>query len=189
MRWPPSAMCTCTCCIRRPSCGGTRRYLRNGTGSAPLRGRASDPTAQLPHHPLLRSWAQESRELQLVLASRSHTGEPSAGISGSAGTTLLGRLQHDIRANALPAGGAAPVGSPADGDRSVQIHVCYGARRQVEVLRDAILHVLAADSTLEPRDVVIMTPDLATFAPLLEAVFLGHAEPAAGTRCRRGCPA
>jgi exodeoxyribonuclease V gamma subunit len=56
-------------------------------------------------------------------------------------------------------------------DRSVQIHVTHGARRQVEVVRDAILHVLAADPTLEPRDIVIMTPDLATFAPLLEAAF------------------
>ncbi len=133
-------------------------------------GRASDPTAHLPSHPLLRSWAQESRELQLVLASRDHTSVPSAGESGNADTTLLERLQHDIRSNALPAAGAA-----ADGDRSVQIHVCHGARRQVEVLRDAILHVLAADATLEPRDVAIMTPDLATFSPLLEAVFLGAA--------------
>ena len=132
--------------------------------------RASDPTIHLPRHPLLRSWAQESRELQSVLASRSHTGEPSARTSGDAATTLLGRLQHDIRANALP----APFGMSAGGDRSVQIHVCYGARRQVEVLRDAILHVLAADATLEPRDIVIMTPDLGTFAPLLEAVFLGE---------------
>ena len=172
--------------------GGPRR---NGAGSDAGSGRASDPTAHLPRHPLLRSWAQESRELQLVLASRSYTGEPSAGASGSAGTTLLGRLQHDIRANALPAEGAAPVRDSADGDSSVQIHVCYGARRQVEVLRDAILHVLAADATLEPRDVVIMTPDLATFAPLLEAVFLGRvgsAEPdpdAGGRANRRGFPA
>ncbi len=145
-------------------------------------GRASDPTARLPRHPLLRSWAQESRELQLVLASRNHTTEPSAGASGPAATTLLGRLQQDIRSNTLPAEGAAPVDA-AGWDRSIQIHVCYGARRQVEVLRDAILHVLAADSTLEPRDVVIMTPDLATFAPLLEAVFLGDAaggEPESG---------
>ena len=150
---------------------------RNGTraGSA----RASDPTARLPRHPLLRSWAQESRELQMVLASRNHPGDPSAGASGDMDTTLLGRLQRDIRSNALPAAGAALVDAVAGGDRSVQIHICYGARRQVEVLRDAILHVLAADSTLEPRDVVIMTPDLATFAPLLEAVFLG--ETSAGT--------
>ncbi|MDE0138679.1 MAG: exodeoxyribonuclease V subunit gamma [bacterium] len=131
-------------------------------------GRASDPTAHLPRHPLLRSWAQESRELQLVLASRSYTGDPTAGAQGTAAATLLGRLQHDIRSNALP----APVDATANRDPSVQIHVCYGARRQVEVLRDAILHVLAGDATLEPRDVVIMTPDLATFAPLLEAAFL-----------------
>ena len=149
-------------------------------------GRASDPTAHLPSHPLLRSWAQESRELQLVLASRNHTNEPSADASGNPDTTLLGRLQQDIRSNALPAAGAAPAGATTDRDRSVQIHVCYGARRQVEVLRDAILHVLAADATLEPRDVAIMTPDLTTFAPLLEAVFLGAAGggepgPGAGT--------
>ena len=64
---------------------------------------------------------------------------------------------------------AAAVESGAD--RSIQIHVCHGARRQAEVMRDAVLHVLAADHTLEPRDVVIMTPDLETFAPLLEAAF------------------
>ncbi|MCE2529276.1 MAG: exodeoxyribonuclease V subunit gamma [Acidimicrobiia bacterium] len=138
-------------------------------------GRACDPTAHLPRHPLLRSWAQDSRELQLVLASRDHTSQPSADVSGNADTTLLELLQQDIRSNALPAAGAAPAGALDGGDRSVQIHVCYGARRQVEVLRDAILHVLAADATLEPRDVAIMTPDLATFAPLLEAVFLGAA--------------
>ncbi len=145
--------------------------LAEGNETPTRLGRASDPTAHLPRHPLLRSWAQESRELQLVIAGRNHTSEPSGGPSGTAATTLLGRLQHDIRSNALP----APVEPADDGDRSVQIHVCYGARRQVEVLRDAILHVLAADRTLEPRDVVIMTPDLATFAPLLEAVFLGKA--------------
>ncbi len=148
-------------------------------------GRDSDPTVHLPRHLLLRSWAQESRELQLVLAGRNHTGEASAGERQTAATSLLGRLQQDIRSNTVPAESAAAPGAASDGDRSVQIHVCYGARRQVEVLRDAILHVLAADTTLEPRDVVIMTPDLDTFAPLLEAVFLGEAgiddaDPAAG---------
>jgi len=146
---------------------------RDGVDAGSARG--SDPSAHLPRHPLLRSWAQESRELQLVLASRSYTGEPSVGVSGSAGTTLLGRLQQDIRSNILPTRQTAAIDAAGDEDRSVQVHVCYGARRQVEVLRDAILHALAADATLEPRDVVIMTPDLGTFAPLLEAVFLGKA--------------
>ena len=156
---------------------------RGGIGAAPRR--ASDPTAQSAS-PSAAAFlgAGEPR-------APAGPGEPQLygrtirrSIGRSAGTTLLGRLQHDIRANALPAEWRRP-GSvdSADGDSSVQIHVCYGARRQVEVLRDAILHVLAADATLEPRDVVIMTPDLATFAPLLEAVFLGRvgsAEPDPG---------
>ena len=57
------------------------------------------------------------------------------------------------------------------GDRSVQVHACHGRARQVEVLRDAILHLLADDPTLEPRDVIVMCPDIETFAPLIQATF------------------
>jgi exodeoxyribonuclease V gamma subunit len=43
-------------------------------------------------------------------------------------------------------------------------------------MRDAILHLLAADPTLEPRDVIVMCPDIETFAPLIHATF-GSSEP------------
>ena len=52
-----------------------------------------------------------------------------------------------------------------------QVHACHGRARQVEVLRDAILHLLADDPTLEPRDVIVMCPDIETFAPLIHATF------------------
>src|SRR5205085_925279 len=76
------------------------------------------------------------------------------------------------------------------GDRSLQIHACHGRARQVEVLRDAILHLLADDPTLEPRDVIVMCPDIETFAPLIHATFGAGdpdeeedgAAPAPGTR-------
>ena len=61
--------------------------------------------------------------------------------------------------------------SPARADRSVQIHACHGRARQVEVVRDAILHLLEEDPTLEPRDVIVMCPDIETFAPLIQATF------------------
>src|SRR5581483_6618034 len=38
-------------------------------------------------------------------------------------------------------------------------------------LRDAVLHLLAEDDTLEPRDVIVMCPDIETFAPLIQATF------------------
>ena len=56
-------------------------------------------------------------------------------------------------------------------DRSVQVHACHGRARQVEVLSDAILHLLDDDPTLEPRDVIVMCPDIETFAPLIQATF------------------
>ncbi len=60
------------------------------------------------------------------------------------------------------------------------MHACHGRVRQVEVLRDAILHALAADETLEPRDIIVMCPDVESFAPLIQATF-GAAERAGET--------
>ena len=56
-------------------------------------------------------------------------------------------------------------------DRSIQIHSCHGRARQVEILRDAILHLLDEDDTLQPRDVIVMCPDIESFAPLIQATF------------------
>ena len=38
-------------------------------------------------------------------------------------------------------------------------------------MRDAILHLLQDDPTLEPRDVIVMCPDIEAFAPLIHATF------------------
>jgi exodeoxyribonuclease V gamma subunit len=54
---------------------------------------------------------------------------------------------------------------------SIEINACHGALRQCEALRDDLLRRFAADPTLEPRHVLVMTPDLATYAPLIAAVF------------------
>ena len=43
--------------------------------------------------------------------------------------------------------------------------------RQVDVLREVLLGLLADDPTLEPRDVLVMCPDIETFAPLISAGF------------------
>ncbi len=131
---------------------------------SPIR-RAADPTRNTAHHPLLRSWGQQARELQLTLGPRDPADEDVREFGDADPDTLLGALQADIRANRRP----RP--QPDRADRSIQIHACYGPQRQVEALRDALLHLLADDPTLEPRDIVIMTPDLATYAPLIEATF------------------
>jgi exodeoxyribonuclease V gamma subunit len=113
--------------------------------------------------------------MQLVLAAidrhvdHHHPTTPSSN-------TLLARLQADVRAN------RRHERQPVDpDDRSVQVHSCHGRARQVEVLRDAILHALQEDPTLEPRDVIVMCPDIETFAPLIHATF-GAVEDEPGER-------
>ena len=68
--------------------------------------------------------------------------------------TLLQRIQADVRGDRPPPG--LPLAGRDDravldpGDTSLAVHACHGRGRQVEVVRDAILHLLAADPTLEP---------------------------------------
>jgi exodeoxyribonuclease V gamma subunit len=147
----------------------------------PVTRREDDPTRELPAHRLLASWGQDVRELQLVAgppadADHHHPTPPAAG-------TLLARIQADVREDRPPPGPPLP-GLDDERlelveDRSIQVHACHGRARQVEVLRDAILHQLAEDPTLEPRDVIVMCPDIETFAPLIGATF-GAGEVSAG---------
>ena len=62
---------------------------------------------------------------------------------------------------------------PVDGaDRSIRFHSCYGPLRQVQALRDALLHLLShPDNGLAEEDILVLCPDLDRFAPLVEAVF------------------
>ena len=85
-------------------------------------------------------------------------------------------MQADVQADRAAPGPPLPDAADArpeldPADRSIQVHACHGRARQVEVLRDAILHMLADDPTLEPRDVIVMCPDIETFAPLIHATF------------------
>jgi exodeoxyribonuclease V gamma subunit len=112
------------------------------------------------HHPLLASLGRDTREL------RTRLGEPGTALPVDfAGDGLLPQLQRQISGNTTSDLRALP------GDTSLQIHACHGPARQAEVLREAILSVLQGDPSLEPRDVLIMSPDLDTFAPLLSAAF------------------
>ncbi len=149
----------------------------------PRRGlrRAQDATADLPANPLLGSWGRDAREMQLVLASTGETATDHYRAGESPPTCLLGHIQGDIRADRSPAGIPRP--GHRDNrtlldphDCSIQVHACHGKARQVEVLRDVVLHLLAENPGLEPRDIVVMCPDIETYAPLIDATF-GAAEP------------
>ncbi|MCL2455288.1 MAG: exodeoxyribonuclease V subunit gamma [Micrococcales bacterium] len=120
---------------------------------------------RLARHRLLATLAGASTELQLRLLPHAatvdvHPAPPRPG-------TVLGTVQQAV-ADDRP---EAPRATMSTADRSVQVHACHGRTRQVEVLRDVLTRVLADDPTLEPRDVVVLCPDVSGLAPLVAAVF------------------
>jgi exodeoxyribonuclease V gamma subunit len=139
--------------------------------------RADDHSDDEVLHPLLQSWGRPYRERAMLLAEAESRGVPqsqSVETVGPVGTraSLLARIQSDLRADRAPAG---DLELNAD-DRSIQFHSCHGQARQVEVLRDAILHLLADDPTLREEDIVVLCPSIEQFAPLVEAGFGTSAE-------------
>ncbi|WP_082566993.1 exodeoxyribonuclease V subunit gamma [Janibacter sp. Soil728] len=160
--------------------------------------RVEDSTSDLVRHPLLASLGRDSRELARVLgaALRDGRGATSSGTnddgrgatssgtdddgrgatsSGTVGhgapTSVLGWLQADLRDDHVPDEAERLARSVPQDDRSIQIHACHGPARQVEVLREVLVGLLEDDPTLEPRDVLIMCPDVETYAPLIGAAF------------------
>ncbi|MGI9002237.1 MAG: exodeoxyribonuclease V subunit gamma [Pseudonocardia sp.] len=137
------------------------------TAPAAVPHRRHDPTASAPRHPLLSSLGRDVRELQVRLATAAPERVEHHHQLPDRPPTLLGRLHGDLRDD-RPSSGDAPLDAA---DRSIQVHSCHGADRQVEVLREVILGLLHADPTLEPRDVLVLCPDIETFAPLISASF------------------
>jgi len=90
--------------------------------------------------------------------------------SDARGTLLMQVQQNVLDLTALPA-------SPADKqtlfptDRSIQFHLAHSRQREVEILQDQLLNFFEEMPDLRPRDVIVMTPDIDTYACHIQAVF------------------
>lgn len=131
--------------------------------------RTDDDSAELVHHPLLASLGRDARELQRGLPSARDESAPVG--SAPAPSNALGWLQHDIHRNLLVDNAIRGQRVVDEADRSIQVHACHGAARQVEVLREVLTGLLQDDPTLEPRDILVMCPDIESYAPLVQAAF------------------
>ncbi|HEX5658270.1 MAG TPA: exodeoxyribonuclease V subunit gamma, partial [Polyangiales bacterium] len=88
-------------------------------------------------------------------------------------TTMLRALQADmVELRARGKRGDVERALPIpERDDSLRVHVCHSLVRELEVLRDQLRMRLERDKTLEPRDVIVFTPDIERYAPAIEAVF------------------
>lgn len=120
-------------------------------------------------HPLLASLGKQGRDFIDLLNAWPRV--EWDGFVEPEGNDLLHRLQADILHLRERGGDEHPPLPLRSDDRSLQIHACHGPMREVEVLHDQLLALFAADPELRPADVIVMTPDIARYGPLIEAVF------------------
>lgn len=179
----PSVVASTAVLTHVRSAAPARRSAR--TAGMPVLQRHGFDTGRPARHPLLRSWGEPSRETAALLGA-SHV---AVGVVGAIGhqprfgdeapavpepATVLGRLQVGIRQDLAASSGSSP--TIAVGDRSLQVHSCTGRTRQVEVLRDAILHLLDADDSLTEGDIAVLCPRMDDLAPVIQSVLGPSAE-------------
>jgi exodeoxyribonuclease V gamma subunit len=140
------------------------RRLTDLKGPTP---RQKDDSHRRVRHPLLASLGRDQRELQRGLLGVGPNDSDTEVATHDLPDTLLGWLQDDLRADAVRPDGRAK----NETDRSVQVHRCHGPARQVQVLREVLLGLLEDDPGLEPRDILVMCPDIENYAPLITAAF------------------
>ncbi|OED41366.1 exodeoxyribonuclease V subunit gamma [Endozoicomonas sp. (ex Bugula neritina AB1)] len=82
---------------------------------------------------------------------------------------LLQQIQQDILN--LEDRTQAPSPTAFVDDRSLQFHSCHSPLREVEVLHDRLLDMFEQNPDLNPRDIVVMLPDIDSYSPWIQAVF------------------
>lgn len=121
-------------------------------------------------HPLLASLGKQGRDFfdsLLGQIAEEHGIYPQD--SELADDSLLHALQQDIlRLRTRSADERLAL--RAD-DRSLELHIAHSPLREVEILHDQLLARFAADPSLSPDQVVVLTPDIERYAPYIEAVF------------------
>ena len=155
-----------------------RQPLRQGRDLAAL------PLDQMHAHahPLLAAWGRQSRDFVRQLdefddaqASQARFAVPRIDLfddTEAPDASLLTQVQNRIRD--LLALDEHPAVAALAADRSIVFHIAHSAQREVEILHDQLLKLFAdapADRPLQPRDVVVMVPDIDPLAPAIRAVF------------------
>jgi len=116
-------------------------------------------------HPLLAACGRQGREFMTLLLDAGDEAVVSEDRFEDPGDRSgLARVQRAIL-DSFP--------EPVDaGDGSIEVHSCHGPMREIEVLHDRLLARFGASGdSPTAADVVVLTPSIEAYAPMIEAVF------------------
>ncbi|MBU3894547.1 exodeoxyribonuclease V subunit gamma [Serratia rubidaea] len=130
-------------------------------------------------NPLLASWGKLGRDHLYLLAQMETLQEVDAFVDIPADNML-----HGIQRDMLELEDCAVIGTTPEtfersdakrlldpDDRSLSLHACHSPQREVEVLHDQLLAMLAEDPQLTARDIIVMVADIDSYTPYIQAVF------------------
>lgn len=134
-------------------------------------------------NPLLASMGKQGRDFLSLVQQVEHQSVDL--FIDARPDTMLSHLQSDVlhlAQRGIP-GGLNPEQLFADDqdcpkiniaptDKSIQVHACHSPLRELEVLQDHLLSLFEAGQA-QPGDIIVMMPDVAKYAPYIDAVFGG----------------
>ncbi|MDU0355265.1 exodeoxyribonuclease V subunit gamma [Paraglaciecola aquimarina] len=133
-------------------------------------------------NPLLASWGKLGRDYQDMLLSF-ELQQQDCFIEQTA-ASLLEHIQVDIHhlqfrhtseeldaSELLSNGHAHPKIEISPTDNSLQVHACHSKVRELEILHDQLLKRFNDNPDWSPADIIVMMPDVASYAPYIEGVF------------------
>jgi len=140
-----------------------------------------DPQTLHQHaHPLLAAWGKQGRDYINLLDSYDDPNSYSSAFrdgridlfSDNQPKNLLNQLQDDIlELRPLSETRECWPAIDLEQDESIRFHIAHSAQREVEILHDQLLARFSADPDLRPRDIIVMVPDIDSYAPHIRAVF------------------
>ncbi|MEP0354520.1 exodeoxyribonuclease V subunit gamma [Paraglaciecola sp.] len=133
-------------------------------------------------NPLLASWGKLGRDYQDMLLGLDLQQQDC--FIETEPQSLLQHIQSDVNnltfrstnqaldANELLSNGEQhPKIEIESNDNSLQVHACHSKVRELEILHDQLLKRFNDNPDWHPGDVIVMMPDVASYAPFIEGVF------------------
>jgi exodeoxyribonuclease V gamma subunit len=153
------------------------RHKAKATMPEPL-----DPELLHQHaNPLLAAWGKQGRDYIGLLYGYDEPENYETNFSQidlfkdfivpGGNNTLLQQVQQAVLdLDALPKDEGEKQAVVSE-DESIRFHLAHSRQREVEILQDQLLHCFESLEDLKPRDIIVMTPDITSYAPHIEAVF------------------
>jgi len=148
-----------------------RRFRRRHTEGT--REQTEKPAHLERGNSLLSGLGQQGRDFFNLLQELDDSGDTwhEVDFEEPGQTSVLRAVQSDILNLVDRGSDEPPLPLALGGDGSLAIHVCHSPLREMEVLREELLRAFLEMPQLRPSDILVLLPDIETYAPLIDAVF------------------